>query len=199
MNRLATRRSRAIPVAARVAALVAALFVVLGTVPVAALAQTDLGVAEYTETGELVYPDNLDAWILMGASLGGDYNAGPFDPANPGVFGVVQMEPNAYRYFLENGEYADGTMFLLSFFGAEAKSEPQLHGFVQGESRGQEIHVIDSERFGEGHGFFGYGQPGGSAAKLPDGSPCIQCHSVEGDYDATFIQFYPAIRDEDRH
>lgn len=161
-------------------------------------ASTDLGVAEYTESGELVYPDDLDAWIHMGTSLGGDYDAAPFDPANPGVIGVVQMEPNAYRYFLANGKYADGTMFLLSFFEAEARSEPQLQGFVQGESRGREIHVIDRARFAEGHGFFVYGQAGGTAAKLPDGSPCIQCHSAEGDYDATFIQFYPTIRDRAR-
>jgi len=182
MNRFAACKSWVIAVA------------VLGTIALPATAQTDLGVAEYNESGELVYPDNLDAWIHVGTSLGGDYNAEPFDPTNPGVIGVVQMEPAAYRYFLEHGQYADGTMFLLSFFRAEAKSEPQLQGFVQGESRGQEIHVVDAARFVEGHGFFVYGQPGGAVAKLPDGSPCIQCHNAEGDYDATFIQFYPAIR-----
>ena len=155
----------------------------------------DLGVARYTPLGELVYPDDLDSWIVMGASLGADYNGEAFDPENPGIIGVVQMEPNAYRYFLENREYADGTMFLLSFFAAESKSQPQLAGFVQGNLRGQEIHVIDAERFGEGRAFFVYSEQGGSAAKVPDGSECVRCHTAEGDYNATFTQFYPAIRD----
>src|SRR5688572_19801660 len=108
-----------------------------------ALAQTDLGVAQYTEAGELRYPVNLVEWIQTGASLGSEYSEEPFDPQNPGTIGVVQMEPAAYRYFLENNTYADGTMFLLSFYRAEGKSEPQLPGFVQGPLLSQEIHVLD--------------------------------------------------------
>ena len=166
--------------------------VIAGTIE----AQTDLGIARYTAAGELIYPDDLDLWVMMGASLGSDYNQEAFDPANPGTIGVVQMEPNAYRYFRANGEYADGTMFLLSFFRSESKSQPQLQGFVQGDRIAQEIHVVDRNRFTEGHGFFLFPAPGTNAGKLPDGSTCIQCHSAEGRYNATFTQFYPAIRDQ---
>src|SRR5688572_5552341 len=108
-----------------------------------AFAQIDLEVAQYTDDGELRYPGNLAEWIQTGASLGSEYSEEPFDPQNPGTIGVVQMEPSAYRYFLENSEYADGTMFLLSFYRAEGKSEPQLPGFVQGPLLTQEIHVLD--------------------------------------------------------
>jgi hypothetical protein len=161
-----------------------------------AVAQPALDVARYTDSGALLYPDNLAEWIVMGASLGSEYGDAPFDPANPGSIGMVQMEPAAYRYFLENREYADGTMFLLSFFAAEAQSSPQLPGFVQGAMTLQEIHVIDKARFAEGRAFFVYPTPQQvSSAKLPDGSECVTCHNEHGAFDGTFTQFYPTLRD----
>ena len=160
-------------------------------------AQPDLGVATYNADNQLLFPDNTDTWVHLGSSLGGDYQEGPFDPANPGTIGVVTMEPNAYRYFVENGTYADGTMMLLSFYPSEAKSSPQLAGFVQGNLSAKEIHVIDSARYGEGRGFYLYpaaAMTGTASDKLPDGSACVQCHVPEGEYNGTFIQFYPTIR-----
>lgn len=165
-----------------------------------ALAQTDLAIASYNDKMELQYPGNLDEWIHMGSSLGSDYNQDAFDPAHPGTLGVVLMEPNAYRYFKQHGEYADGSMFLLSFYKSETKTQPQLQGFVQGKLNSQEIHVIDKMRYSEGSAFFLYlTAEQTSSAKLPEGSPCITCHSAEGDYRSTFIQFYPTIRDLPRH
>lgn len=171
---------------------------VLALLPAAQLcAQTDLGVAQYNAEGQLLKPANLEEWIQAGASLGSEYGEGPFDPQNPGSIGVVQMEPNAYRYFMENGTYADGTMFLLSFFRAEAQSSPQLPGFVQGDLDAQEIHVIDKARFGDqlGHAFFLY-PPGGATAstRIPAGNDCVTCHTEEGAFDGTFTQFYPTMR-----
>lgn len=150
--------------------------------------------------GALRMPDDVDEWVHVGTALGGDYNAAPFDPARPGTFGIVQMEPTAYRYFLVNGQYADGTMFLLTFYRSEAKSDPQLQGFVQGEMTAREIHIIDQSRFSEGSAFFVFTTPDATTgSRMPDGSRCIQCHSAEGDYRATFIQFYPPLREQPRH
>lgn len=171
---------------------------VASVITLPALAQDDLGVARYNGQDQLLFPGDTDTWVHLGSSLGGDYREGPFDPASPGTIGVVKMEPAAYRYFVEHGEYADGTMFLLSFYPSEAKSDPQLAGFVQGDMSAQEIHLIDKERFTEGRGFFLYeadAGAGSASTKVPDGSRCVQCHIPEGDYDGTFIQFYPAIRD----
>lgn len=165
-------------------------------------AQTNLGIARYSEETELLFPPRTDEWIHMGSSLGGEYGDKPFDPNDPGTLGVVTMEPEAYRYFKEHGEYAGGTMFLLSFYHAEAKSDPQLPGYVQGELQAKEIHVIDDQRFAEGRAFYLYSasDPAGTPSnKVPDGSACIKCHLPEGDYDGTFIQFYPAIRDLPRN
>jgi len=110
------------------------------------LAQQDLGIAKYDDAGLLTYPTDLYAWIQTAASVGSDYNENPIDVENPGTIGVVQMEPTAYKYFMEHKEYADGTMFLLSFYKPQRKSDPQLQGFVQGDLVQREIHVIDKTR-----------------------------------------------------
>lgn len=158
-------------------------------------AQDPLDAARYSANGELQRPADLATWVHLGSSLGSDYRSEPFDPAQPGVIGVVQMEPAAYRYFTENGRYADGSMFLLSFYAAEVNSDPQLQGFVQGDLRAQEIHVIDSQRFEDGRAFFMFEDPAQtSSAALPAGNDCVQCHEAEGDFNGTFLQFYPALR-----
>jgi hypothetical protein len=160
------------------------------------LAQDDLGIAQYTAAGELRRPANLDEWIQTGASLGSEYSDAPFDASNPGTIGTVQMEPGAYRYFLEHKQYADGTMFLLSFYRAEGKSEPQLPGFVQGPLMAQEIHVLDKTRFGDGHGFFLFPNANVQAStRLPDDNECVTCHNEHGAFDGTFVQFYPKLRE----
>jgi hypothetical protein len=181
--------------------------VVIGTLGLAALvfivtglrAQgDDLGIARYDERNQLLFPEDADVWIHLGSTLGGEYNDEPFNPADPGTLGVVQMEPQAYRYFQRNRTYADGTMFLLSFYEARGESDPQLPGFVQGDLQAREIHVIDASRYNEGRAFFLFpaGATGETAAeKLPEGSACVQCHIPEGDFNGTFTQFYPPIRD----
>lgn len=156
-----------------------------------------LDAAPFTAENLLAFPAGTDRWIAVGSGIGGEYSEEPFDPANPGTIGVVQMEPTAYDYFLEHGEYADGTMFLLSFYIPQEKPDPALPGFVQGPLAQQEIHVIDAQRFPEeGRAFYLY-RPGSNepAAPLPLGSPCFVCHTEHGDLDATFIQFYPRLRD----
>ncbi len=165
-------------------------------IPAVLLAQTDLAAALYSNE-QLIYPQHTDEWIHLGSSLGSEYGDEPFNSTKPGAIGVVQMEPTAYRYFLENGEYADGTMLLLSFYSAAAESSPQLPGFVQGSMNAQEFHVIDSNRFNEGRGFFLFpatATPGTTSAKVPDGSECVECHMAEAAYNGTFTQFYPTIR-----
>ncbi len=152
--------------------------------------------ARYDAMGRLSFPKDSDRWIGVGASLGGNYAQGAFDPANPGPIGVVQMEPSAYEFFMRNGRYADGTMFLLTFYSTQKNPNPALRGFVQGDVSGREIHVIDHSRFpNEGGAFFLFASDAGSAvAPTPVGSECHQCHSEHGAFEGTFVQFYPAMR-----
>ncbi len=161
-------------------------------------AQDNVGMARYNEANQLNFPAQTDQWIHLGSSVGGEYGDEPFDPQNPGTLGVVQMEPAAYRYLRDHGHYADGTMFLLTFYASEGKSSPQLPGFVQGAIQAKEIHVIDRQRFGEGRAFYlfdAHAPAGTLSTRMPDNSNCIQCHMTEGAYDGTFTQFYTTIRD----
>jgi hypothetical protein len=153
--------------------------------------------AQWTSEGALVLPENADRWITVGTGIGGEYSDAPFDPQNPGTIGVVQMEPDAYDYFLEHGEYADGTMFLLSFYRTLEKLDPALPGFMQGDLAQREIHLIDARRFPqEGRAFYIY-RPGmtEAPAPMPLGSACFVCHMEHGDYEGTFVQFYPLLRE----
>ena len=156
-----------------------------------------LTAADLDAQNRLRFPTNAERWIGVGSAIGSEYSEEPFDPASPGFIGVVQMEPTAYDYFMENGEYADGTMFLLSFYQPQEKPEPELPGFVQGELAQQEIHLIDSQRFAEeGRAFYLFTPDSTEAVEpLGLGSPCFTCHIEHGDFDATFIQFYPRLRE----
>ena len=156
--------------------------------------RASLGVARFTPADELIFPADTDRWIVLGANIGGDYSDAEFNPKNPGMIGVVQMEPNAYNYLLEHGEYADGTMLLLSFYQAQEKPEPELRGFVQGNLSAREIHVIDRARYRDKRGFYLFADGREPSAMLPAGNECVQCHNEHGDFDSTFTQFYPTIR-----
>ena len=154
-----------------------------------------LGIPQFTPSDELIFPADTDRWVVLGTNIGGDYSDAEFDPKNPGMIGVVQMEPNAYTYLLENGEYADGTMFLLSFYQTQEKPEPGLNGFVQGDLAALEIHVIDRVKYQDNRGFYFFDADGrGPSAMLPAGNECVQCHAEHGVFDSTFTQFYPTIR-----
>ena len=160
-------------------------------------AQDTLGVARF-ENNELFFPERTDEWIHMGSSLGSEYSDNPFDPGNPGTIGVVHMEPTAYRYFLSiTASMPMAPCFCCLFMAQQQNPVPQLPGFVQGELQAKEIHIIDSERFAEGRGFFLYSAEDTSAnasAKMPDNSECFQCHMAEAQFNGTFTQFYPTIR-----
>ena len=154
-----------------------------------------LGVPQFTPVDELIFPADTDRWVVLGTNIGGDYSAAEFDPSNPGMIGVVQMEPKAYTYLLEHGEYADGTMFLLSFYKTQAKPEPGLNGFVQGDLAAREIHVIDRVKYQDNRGFYLFpGNRREPSTMLPAGNECVQCHAEHGAFDSTFTQFYPTIR-----
>jgi hypothetical protein len=157
-------------------------------------AGTRLAAARFTESGELVRPDDLDEWVFLGASLGLGYDEAKRDPGDPGDFQVVLMEPSAYAYFKTHGAYADGSMFLLSLYFTEQRTSTGQAGFAQGDLKNFEIHLIERERFAEGRAFYLFRKDGGHAAALPAGNPCVECHLRDGAFDGTFAQFYPALR-----
>ncbi|MGH3804439.1 MAG: hypothetical protein ACRDTD_30730, partial [Pseudonocardiaceae bacterium] len=101
-------------------------------------------VARFTSDGKLLKPADLAQWVFLGTSLGMGYNQGTFNPASPGQFQVVLMEPGAYRYFMENGRFAPGSMFLLNFFDSDQRRSINQVGYVQADLNSFEIHLIDA-------------------------------------------------------
>ncbi len=152
-----------------------------------------LQVAVFSASGALDKPEGLDRWIHMGSNIGHGYNGKSFSDDDPGTFRVVAMEPSAYDYFVENGEYANGTMFSLSVYNVLSKVEPDLNGYSQGTFRGFEIHLIDSERNQDGRQFFMFAAEDKSASPLANQSICVNCHLQEAKFESTFVQFYPKL------
>jgi hypothetical protein len=150
----------------------------------------------FTADGKLLKPVALDQWVFLGTSLGMGYNEMQMhtDPSTPGQFQVVLMEPGAYRYFMQHGRYAAGSMFLLSFYDADQRRSINKTGFVQSNLASYEIHRIAGEG-AEAHQFYLFGPRDTEGGPMPKGNDCVRCHVTHGAFDGTFAQFYPAIRD----
>jgi hypothetical protein len=154
-----------------------------------------LDVARFTTGGKMQKPPDLANWIFLGASLGMGYNPGSFNAARPGQFQVAMMEPAAWRYFLEHGRYAPGSMFLLAFYDADVQPRSvNQNGFTQADLTNFEIHLIDAARGPDGHAFYMFGKSDVEGAPLPPGNACVRCHVEHGAFDGTFAQFYPTLR-----
>lgn len=153
-----------------------------------------IDVAQFNADGELLRPADLEQWVFMGSSLGMGYNEAEFNADNPGMFQITTLEPTAYEYFLKHKKFAEGSLFALNFYSAKQRLANNRSGFVIGDLLGSELHMLDSERFADGHNFFSF-QPGSQSAKvLPDGNACVSCHDENGAFQSTFAQFYPTIR-----
>jgi hypothetical protein len=150
--------------------------------------------AQFDDQGRLIYPANVDEWVHLGASVGLSYREGAaFDPAHPGVMNEVSIEPQAYHYFMEHGTFADGTMFHLEFHSTVRDARLNSSGFATGPTMSTEIHLKDSEKFPDGFNFYTFANGQKAAAAVPLPNACVACHKANGEYDGTFVQFYPRI------
>lgn len=164
-------------------------------VSVAARDVAPVDVARFDDGGNLLVPGNLDEWIFLGSSLGMGYSQDNFDPDSPGMFQIVQMEPNAYRAFIETGEFVDGTMLALHFYGSQNKISINRSGFVMDDLHFAEIHYKDSDRYPDGFNFFTFQAGETVAQEVPLPNDCVDCHRKDGAYDGVFVQFYPTIHE----
>ncbi|WP_346838278.1 cytochrome P460 family protein [Microbulbifer sp. SAOS-129_SWC] len=157
-----------------------------------------IDVARFDGADNLQRPVNLDEWIFVGAIVGHGYPDGDarhFSAASPGRIQVVQMEPGAYHYLQQHGEYADGTLLALSFYDTQKKPAPVVDGAVQGALSSFEIHLLDKQKFADRSAFYVFSNDASTAPMIPAGNNCVACHQKDGAYDGTFVQFYPALRD----
>ena len=152
-------------------------------------------VARFTADGQLVVPNNMDEWVFLGSSLGMGYSQQSFDPDSPGMFQIVRMEPTAYRVFRETGEFVDGTMIALHFYGSQNEISINRAGYVMDNLHFAEIHYKDSERFPDGFNFYNVNNGDELVDEIPLPNDCVDCHKRDGAYEGVFVQFYPPIHD----
>ena len=142
--------------------------------------------ATFDADDRLQRPSNMDEWIFLGTSLGRGYAEEAFDADSPGTFQVALMEPNAYRAFLEEGSFVDGTMFALAFYRSSNEASLDVSGFVMGEALQMEIHMKDSSRFPDGFNFYMFPMGVEYAQPVPLPNDCVTCHSEHGAFEAVF-------------
>ncbi|MEO8090914.1 MAG: cytochrome P460 family protein [Gemmatimonadales bacterium] len=98
-----------------------------------------------TKEGALSQPVGWETWVMVGSSTGLSYNtpgAAPAQGAAPGLFHNVYLQPWAYREFIRNGVFPDGSMFVLAFYEASQKASPARAGFYEGDrAPGFEVHL----------------------------------------------------------
>ena len=170
--------------------------IALGLLTVAGSAFSEgVDVARFTDDDQLIWPPDTDEWIFLGSSLGMGYSQANFDPDTPGMFQIVRMEPTAYQAFLETGEFVDGTMFSLHFYGTQTNISINRSGFVMGDLHLAEIHLKDRQRFPDGFNFYNFSNGQQTAAAVPLPNECVACHQEDGAYDGVFVQFYPVIHE----
>ncbi len=152
-------------------------------------------VAEFDADGNLLVPEDLDQWVFLGSSLGMGYSQADFDPDSPGMFQIVRMEPQAYRAFRDTGQFVDGAMLSLHFYGSQNEISINRAGFVMDDLHFAEIHYKDSERYPEGFNFYNLNNGDEVATEIPLPNECVECHKRDGAYDGVFVQFYPTIHE----
>lgn len=150
--------------------------------------------ATFDDEANLILPADIDEWVFLGSSLGMGYSQAEFDSDSPGMFQIARMEPKAYRAFRETGQFVDGTMIALHFFGSENKISINRAGFVMGGQHFMEIHYKDSKRFPDGFNFYTFQNDDTVAEEMPLPNDCVSCHKKDGAYDGVFVQFYPVIQ-----
>jgi hemerythrin-like domain-containing protein len=133
----------------------------------------------FTAEGELIRPEGWEAWVMTGASIGLSYaEPGAPTPASdgPGMFHNVYMQPWAYRHFLDTGEFAEETMFILAFYGASQDADPAQSGFFEGElAPVMEVHLKKQDLHESGWGFYGFSGDAESAEMIVGTAPCYSC------------------------
>lgn len=168
---------------------------VLASLMVLADDRRSVDVARFDDNGKLIIPANLDEWIFIGSSLGMGYSQENFDPDSPGMFQIARMEPQAYRSFKQTGQFADGTMISLHFYGSQNEISINRAGFVMDDLHFGEIHYKDSERFPDGFNFYTFNAGQDAAEEIALPNECVACHKRDAAYDGVFVQFYPAIHE----
>ena len=151
----------------------------------------------YTADGDLLLPENYRTWIFVGASLGLSYSEGAAEREGPGTFTNVYIQPEAYRYFMETGEFPEGTMLPMDIFRPGSRESINQAGYFEKDFLGMEVAVKDSQRYEEGWAYLSFRDRSGGLRESASAFPkdrCYDCHAEHAATDNVFTQFYPVLR-----
>ncbi|MBX7166295.1 MAG: cytochrome P460 family protein [Pirellulales bacterium] len=159
-----------------------------------------MALPQYNDAGELLRPEGYERWTLVGTSLGLDYLPGQDrDPARPGVFHNVYMQPQAFDHYVRTGEWAEQTVFVVTNNPAmrrQGEDEINRQGTFAAPTQGLEVSVRDTRRFDDGWGYFLFAanDRGRAACKPLPTKDCFECHAQHGADNGVFVQFYSVLR-----
>ena len=150
--------------------------------------------ARFDADGHMLFPADYREWIYVTTGRGMSYNP-VANSQNEPPFDNVFVNRAAYRSFLENGTWPDGTVLVLEIRGGTSHGSILRGGsFQQGAPMGIEVHTKDTARFGgDGWAFFGFSTQGQPATMIPREANCYSCHEANTAVDRTFVQFYPTL------
>ena len=175
----------------------ASLLAVLSVLPARPAAQeaapASAVMPQYDFGGNLLLPATYREWVLVGSSLGLSYADGV---QGRQLFHATLMEPTAYRHFMANGAFREGTMLALVLQGVGSGVAPARQGQFGTDVAGVELAVKDRGRAAEGWAYYAFGageklRP--SAAPQPK-ARCFDCHEEHAATDKVFTQFYGLLR-----
>lgn len=149
----------------------------------------------WTDSDELMLPGDYREWTFLSAGYGMTYGPAAAEAGMPPLFDNVFVLPEAYRVFVETGQWPDGTMFALEVRRATSESAINEQGKFQQDLAALEVSVRDSARFDGDWAYFDFTGLPASREPLPYRAVCYECHSTNAAVDNTFVQFYPTLID----
>ena len=166
----------------------------VGLLAARTVAQPDEIAAHFDAEGHMLFPADYREWVFVTTGHGMSYNPQANAQADP-PFDNVFVNRAAYRSFLQNGTWPDGTVLVLEIRGGTSHGSILRGGsFQQGAPMGIEVHTKDTGRFGgDGWAFFGFSPQGQPATMIPREANCYSCHEANTAVDRTFVQFYPTL------
>lgn len=150
-----------------------------------AYSQSNAGAA-----AELTRPGDVERWVTVGVTVRLDRQ----DRTTPWQMRQVSMAPDAYEHFVRTREFADGTAFAATFHALTLDTSHTPPLYHAADEQGFAMEVIDRAH-PDGRRFYVFASGETRAAPLPARNECAVCHNAQGDFDGTFSDAYPAIRD----
>ncbi|MGI9293187.1 MAG: cytochrome P460 family protein [Pseudomonadales bacterium] len=155
----------------------------------------------------LKLPKDFRRWVFIGAPLTPNgLNGGR---ANFPEFHNVYVQPEAFQYYRDHGEWPQGTIMLkelqlVDSYGKDgvqedgSRFELSGRGFFPGKVNGADAAVKDSTRFSESKnwGYFNFGHHQEPYMSVADAQPiaaCAGCHIANASEDMVYMELYRPI------